>query len=80
MTAVTHGIAARGLVEQGLAVCMAPGLLAQTFKGVTLRPIDGPSPYRDVFALLPPGALHPYAHEVLAALKETAKEQTTPTE
>ena len=76
--AVTHGLAARGMVEQGLAVSMAPSLLAESFRGVALRPIDGPTPTRDVFALLPPGGQHPFAEDVLRALAETAEEQRRP--
>ena len=76
--AVTHGLAARGMVEQGLAVSMAPSLLAESFRGVALRPIDGPTPSRDVFALLPPGGQHPFAEDVLRALAETAQEQRRP--
>jgi DNA-binding transcriptional LysR family regulator len=76
--AVTHGLAARGMVEQGLAVSLAPSLLAQSFSGVALRPIDGPTPCRDVFALLPPGGQHPFADDLLLALAETAREQVVP--
>jgi DNA-binding transcriptional LysR family regulator len=73
--AVTHGLAARGMVEQGLAVSMAPSLLAQSFRGVALRPVDGPTPRRDVFAVVPPGGQHPYAEDMVRALVETAREQ-----
>ncbi len=73
--AVTHGLAARGMVEQGLAVSMAPSLLAQSFQGVALRPVDGPTPTRDVFALVPPGGKHPFAEDVVQALLTTAEEQ-----
>ena len=66
------------MVEQGLAVSMAPSLLAESFRGVALRPIDGPAPSRDVFALLPPGGQHPLAEDVLRALAETAQEQRRP--
>jgi DNA-binding transcriptional LysR family regulator len=67
-------LAIRALVLRGLAVTLAPGLLADAFEGITLRPIAGASPTRDVYALLPPGGRHPLAAPILDALVATAAE------
>ena len=67
-------LAMRGLVAQGLAIAMIPSLLSQAYAGIALRPLAGPVPTRDVFALLPPGGRHPLAHEVVKALLDTAAE------
>jgi DNA-binding transcriptional LysR family regulator len=63
-------VAIRALVRRGLAVTLAPQLLAEAFDGLALRPIRGPGPQRDVFALLPPGSRHPLAREALDDLLE----------
>lgn len=67
-------LAIRGLITRGLAVTLAPRLLAEAFTGTALRPIDGEGPEREVFALLPPGGRHPLAQPMLAALTQTAEE------
>jgi DNA-binding transcriptional LysR family regulator len=67
-------LAIRGLITQGLAVTLAPRLLADAFTGTALRPIAGDGPERDVYALLPPGGRHPLAQPTLTALTETAGE------
>ncbi|MEA2443070.1 MAG: hypothetical protein QOJ12_362 [Thermoleophilales bacterium] len=67
-------LAIRGLITQGLAVTLAPRLLADAFTGTALRPIAGDAPERDVYALLPPGGRHPLAQPTLAALTATADE------
>jgi DNA-binding transcriptional LysR family regulator len=67
-------LAIRGLIARGLAVTLAPRLLAEALTGTALRPIAGGGPERDVFALLPPGGRHPLAQPMLAALTETADE------
>jgi DNA-binding transcriptional LysR family regulator len=64
--------AIRALVRRGLAVTLAPELLAQAFDGVALVPLRG-GPSRDVYALLPPGRRHPLATATLAALREEIK-------
>jgi hypothetical protein len=46
---------------------------------LTLRPITGPSPARDVYALLPPGDRHPLVAPTLDALNATAAELQRPT-
>jgi DNA-binding transcriptional LysR family regulator len=67
-------LAIRGLITRGLAVTLAPRLLAEAFAGTALRPIAGEAPERDVYALLPPGGRHRLAQPTLAALTETAAE------
>jgi DNA-binding transcriptional LysR family regulator len=65
-------LANRALVSRGLAVSLVPRLLAGEFSGVELRPLDGPGPERDVYALLPPGGRHRLVAPALAALAEVA--------
>jgi molybdate transport repressor ModE-like protein len=73
LLSITHDqLAIRALISQGLAVTLAPQLLADAFKDLTLRPIAGPSPARDVYALLPPGDRHPLVAPTLEALHATA--------
>jgi molybdate transport repressor ModE-like protein len=67
-------LAIRGLIARGMAVTLAPRLLAEAFSGTVLRPIAGDAPRRDVYALLPPGGRHPLAQPMLAALIEAADE------
>jgi DNA-binding transcriptional LysR family regulator len=67
-------LAIRGLITRGLAVTLAPRLLAEAFTGTALRPIVGKGPERDVYALLPPGGRHPLAQPMLSALARTAAE------
>ncbi|MEA2133966.1 MAG: hypothetical protein QOC68_1875 [Solirubrobacteraceae bacterium] len=75
LVSITHDqLAIRALIARGLAVTLAPQLLADAFKDLTLRPIAGPSPARDVYALLPPGARHPLVAPTLDALHTTAAE------
>jgi DNA-binding transcriptional LysR family regulator len=66
-------LAIRALVIRGLAVTLAPRLLAEAFRGVALRPLAGAAPRRDVYALLPPGGRHPLAEPALAALATAAE-------
>jgi DNA-binding transcriptional LysR family regulator len=73
LVSITHDqLAIRALISQGLAVTLAPQLLADAFKDLTLRPIAGPSPARDVYTLLPPGNRHPLVAPTLDALTATA--------
>jgi DNA-binding transcriptional LysR family regulator len=67
-------LAIRALITRGLAVTLAPRLLAEAFAGTALRPIAGDAPERDVYALLPPGGRHRLAQPTLTALTETATE------
>jgi DNA-binding transcriptional LysR family regulator len=60
-------LAMRGLVSQGLAVTMVPQLGSEVLAGVALRPIDGPAPERDVYAIVPSGGRHPLAMRMVAA-------------
>jgi DNA-binding transcriptional LysR family regulator len=81
LVSITHDqLAIRGLVTRGLAVTLAPQLLADGFSDVVLRPIAGTGPARDVFALLPPGGRHPLVPAILDALDTTAAELRDPTE
>jgi DNA-binding transcriptional LysR family regulator len=72
-------LAIRALVRRGLAVTLAPGLLAEAFVGVALRTIAGTAaPHRDVYVLQPEGGRHPLAAAAVAALEETAAELASP--
>jgi DNA-binding transcriptional LysR family regulator len=64
----------RALVSQGLAVTLVPRLVADALDGIELRPIDGPGPERDVYAMLPPGGRHPLAEPMVAALADVASQ------
>jgi DNA-binding transcriptional LysR family regulator len=75
LVSLTHDqLAIRALISRGLAVTLAPQLLAEAFEQLTLRPIAGPSPTRDVYALLPPGDRHPLVRPTLDALDAAAAE------
>jgi DNA-binding transcriptional LysR family regulator len=65
-------LAIRALIARGLAVTLAPQLLADAFADLALRPIAGPGPTRDVYALLPPGGRHPLVAPALDALDAIA--------
>jgi DNA-binding transcriptional LysR family regulator len=65
-------LAIRALIGRGLAVTLAPQLLADAFADLALRPIVGPSPTRDVYVLLPPGGRHPLVAPTLEALDAIA--------
>jgi DNA-binding transcriptional LysR family regulator len=81
LVSITHDqLAIRALITRGLAVTLAPQLLADAFTDLTLKPIAGKSPARDVYVLLPPGARHPLVAPTLDALHATAAELPTPTE
>src|SRR3954468_13986594 len=64
--------AMRALISQGLAVTLVPRMIAGVLGGVELRPIDGPGPERDVYAMLPPGGRHLLAEPMVAAFAEVA--------
>jgi DNA-binding transcriptional LysR family regulator len=77
VVSITHDQLAIGaLVARGLAVTLAPALLADAFRDVALVPIAGAAPKRDVYALLPPGGRHELAAPVLEALAATAAQLT----
>ena len=65
-------LAIRALIARGLAVTLAPQLLADAFADLALRPIAGDGPTRDVYALLPPGGRHPLVAPTLEALDAIA--------
>jgi molybdate transport repressor ModE-like protein len=76
LSAITRDqLAIRALVLRGLAVTLVPSLLADAFRDIPLRPLDGASPERDVYALLPPGGRHPLAGAALAALETAVAER-----
>ena len=68
-------LAIRATVMSGAAVTLAPQLLADAFAGTALRPIDGPAPARDVYALIPPGRRHPLVEPLLEALRAVAQQR-----
>jgi molybdate transport repressor ModE-like protein len=75
LVSITHDqLAIRALIARGLAVTLVPELLSDPFTDLALRPIAGPSPARDVYALLPAGGRHPLVAPAVAAL-ETAAER-----
>ncbi|HYM81597.1 MAG TPA: LysR family transcriptional regulator [Candidatus Limnocylindria bacterium] len=81
LVSITHDqLAIRALIARGLAVTLAPQLLADAFNDLVLRPIAGTGPTRDVYALLPPGGRHPLVPSILDALDGTAAELQGPTE
>ena len=81
LVSITHDqLAIRALIARGLAVTLAPQLLADAFDDLALRPIAGTGPTRDVYALLPPGGRHPLVAPILDALDRTAAELQAPTE
>jgi DNA-binding transcriptional LysR family regulator len=65
-------LAIRALVLRGLAVSLAPELLADPFRDLALRPIAEMTVARDVYALLPPGRRHPLLAPTLEALDAVA--------
>jgi len=73
LISITHDqLAIRALIARGLAVTLAPQLLADAFNDLVLRPIAGTGPTREVYALLPPGGRHPLVAPTLDALDSTA--------
>jgi len=81
LVSITHDqLAIRALIARGLAVTLAPQLLADAFNDLVLRPIAGTGPTRDVYALLPPGARHPLVPSMLDALDSAAAELRGPSE
>jgi DNA-binding transcriptional LysR family regulator len=81
LVSITHDqLAIRALIARGLAVTLAPQLLADAFKDLVLRPIAGVGPTRDVYALLPPGGRHPLVAPILEALDATAAQLRAPAE
>jgi DNA-binding transcriptional LysR family regulator len=62
-------LAARGLVASGLAVTLMPELLAAGLPGVAMVPLEGPQPYRSLYALTPAAGARPAALAFLEALR-----------
>jgi DNA-binding transcriptional LysR family regulator len=62
-------LAARGLVASGLAVTLMPGLLAAGLPEVAMLPLDGPQPYRSLYALTPAAGARPSALAFVEALR-----------
>jgi DNA-binding transcriptional LysR family regulator len=74
LVSITHDqLAIRALIRRGLAVTLAPQLLAEAFSDVALREIAGPQPMRDVYALLPAGGRHPLVEPAVEALAAIAR-------
>ena len=79
LVSLTHDqLAIRGVVLRGLAVTLVPQLLADAFADLALRPLAGPSPTRDVYALLPPGARHPLVAPYLDAVHDLTTKLAEP--
>jgi DNA-binding transcriptional LysR family regulator len=75
LVSITHDqLAIRALIRRGLAVTLAPQLLADAFADLELRVIDGPQPMRDIYALLPPGRRHPLVEPTVEAIDEIVAE------
>jgi len=62
-------LAARGLVASGLGVTLMPELLAFDLPGIAWVPLDGPQPYRALYALTPAAGARPAARAFLEALE-----------
>jgi DNA-binding transcriptional LysR family regulator len=62
-------LAARGLVASGLAVTLMPELLASGLPGVAMIPLEGPQPYRSLYALTPAAGARPAALAFVEALR-----------
>ena len=67
-------VATHGLIARSLGIGWVPGLLADSQRDIVIRPAKGKIPTRDVYALLPPGDRHPLVTKLIAALKDTARE------
>ncbi len=72
---VREQFAVRSTVMSGTAVTLAPLLLADAFAGAALRPIDGATPARNVYALIPPGRRHSLVEPLLDALRALARQR-----
>lgn len=78
-------LAIGALISRGIAVTLVPGLLADAFTDLAVRPISGAAPSRDVYSVLPPGRRHPLVEPTLDALhaiagqrhQENVKQPTT---
>jgi DNA-binding transcriptional LysR family regulator len=62
-------LAARGFVASGLAVTLMPELLASGLPGLAMVPLEGPQPYRSLYALTPAAGARPAALAFLEALQ-----------
>jgi DNA-binding transcriptional LysR family regulator len=62
-------LAARGIVASGLAVTLMPELLASGLPGIAMIPLEGPQPYRSLYALTPAAGVRPAATAFLEALQ-----------
>ncbi|MDQ3741084.1 MAG: LysR family transcriptional regulator [Actinomycetota bacterium] len=66
-------VSTRGMIQRGLGVGWVPSLLAEEYREVVVRPVDGPMRRRDIYALLPPGERQHNVNDVVAALREAAR-------
>ena len=62
-------LASRGLVASGLAVTLMPELLAAGLPGVAMVPLEGPQPYRSLYALTPAAGVRSSALTFLDGLR-----------
>jgi DNA-binding transcriptional LysR family regulator len=62
-------LASRGLVASGLAVTLMPELLAAGLPGVAMVPLDGPQPFRALYALTPAAGVRSSALAFLDGLR-----------
>jgi DNA-binding transcriptional LysR family regulator len=68
-------LAIGALVSRGIAVTLVPGLLAEAFTDLAVRPISGAAPSRDVYSVLPPGKRHRLVDPTLEALDAIAAQR-----
>lgn len=65
-------VGTHGMIRRGIGIGFIPSLLAHEHPDIVVRPVDGPLRTRQIFAMLPPGARHPHARDVLSALRDAA--------
>jgi DNA-binding transcriptional LysR family regulator len=67
-------LAINSFVAAGLAVSLTSRLLAPHFRDVAVIPLEGGAPRRTIYAVAPPGRVHPLGAAFLRALKSSARE------
>ncbi|MDO9408662.1 LysR family transcriptional regulator [Patulibacter sp.] len=65
-------VGTHGMIRRGLGIGFVPSLLVHEHPDIVMRPVAGPLPRRQIYAMLPPGERHPHARHVLTALREAA--------
>lgn len=66
------------MIARGLGVGWIPSILADDDSRIVVRPVAGPVRLRDIYVLIPPGERHRHVDDVLAALREAAREYGVP--